>query len=204
VNKKLAALGLAAGLTAGGAAGLIVAAPSISGAQSTTTAPDGSTSTDPGRPDPGARVTDVLSSLVSDGTLTQDQADKVAQALKDALPEGRGPGMGRGMGLDAAATALGMSTDDLHTALEGGQTLAQVAASKGIDVQTVIDALVADATTHIDDEVAAGHLTQEQADTRLSDLTDRITDMVNNGPPARDGRGPGGPPTADGSSTQTG
>ncbi|HEY6531220.1 MAG TPA: hypothetical protein VIY72_02875 [Acidimicrobiales bacterium] len=200
MNKKMAAIGLTAGLAAGGAAGLIVAAPTLSGAQSATTeaAPDTTVpeTTDPSTtpeteaPDPGSRLAEALAPLVQDGTLTQEQADKVVETLKAAGPFG---GHGRGMigkGLEAAATALGMSEDDLRTALRDGQTLAQVAESKGIDPQTVIDALVAEAKTHLDEKVAAGDLTQEEADARLAEATERITDRVNNGGPVR-GDGPG-------------
>ncbi len=206
-TNKFAALGLAAGLAAGGAAGLVVAVPAVSGAQSTsTTTVDGSTATtDTGRPDPGTRVNDALAPLVSDGTISQEQADKVAEALKDAMPMGgRGGGMGHGgQGLDAAATALGITADELRTELEAGTTIAQVASDKGVDVQTVIDAMVAQAKTHLDEEVAAGEHTQEEADQKLADMTERITDSVNNGMPARGDHGPGGRPAADDSTDTT-
>ena len=107
-TNKFAAIGLAAGLTVGGATGLVLAVPAISGAQSTdtTTAPATGTQSDSGRPDPGQHMADALAPLVADGTLTQDQADEVIAALEAARPQG-GPGMGHGggMGLDAAATA---------------------------------------------------------------------------------------------------
>jgi hypothetical protein len=93
-----------------------------------------------------------------------------------------------------------MTADELHTALESGQTIAQIAAAKGVDVQKVIDAMVAAANTHIDSEVSSGRLTQAEGDQRKADVVARITDMVNNGGPAggRHG-GPGhhGPPPAD-------
>jgi len=50
------------------------------------------------------------------------------------------------MGADditAAAKALGMTEADLTTALQGGQAIADVASSKSVAVQTVIDAMVA-------------------------------------------------------------
>jgi hypothetical protein len=53
----------------------------------------------------------------------------------------------------------------------------------------VIDALVAQATTKLDEAVAAGRLEQADADTRLTEITERITTAVNDGFPA--GRGPG-------------
>ena len=80
-----------------------------------------------------------------------------------------GPGMGGDRGekrqemLTAAADAIGITADELKTAIEGGQTIAQVAEANGKSVQSVIDALVAQATT---------------------DLTQRITDMVNGVKPA--------------------
>jgi hypothetical protein len=206
-TNTFAALGLAAGLAAGGAAGLVVAIPAVSGAQSTsTTTADGSPATaDTGRPDPGTRINDALAPLVSDGTITQDQADKVATALKDAMPQGgRGGRMGRGgPSLDAAATALGVTVDELRTELQAGTTIAQVASDKGVDLQTVIDAMVAQAKTHLDEEVASGEHTQAEADQKLADLTQRITGSVNNGMPARGDHGPGGQPTADGSTDTT-
>ncbi len=195
-TNKFAAIGLAAGLTVGGATGLVLAVPAISGAQSTgtTTAPATGTPSDSGRPDPGQHMADALAPLVSDGTLTQDQADKVIAALEAARPQG-GPGMGHGggMGLDAAATALGITADELRTDLQSGKTIAQVASDKGVNVQTVIDAMVAELKTHLDQEVASGEHTQAEADQKLADATTRITDEVNNGRPAGGDHGPGGP-----------
>ena len=197
-TSKFAALGLTAGLAAGGVTGLVLAVPAVAGAQSTgttteTTPSTPSTGSNATKPDPGSRIADALAPLVSDGTLTQDQADKVVETLKDSFPGRGGPGMGRagGIALDTAANALGMSADDLRTALRDGQTIAQIAQSKGVDVQTVIDALVAEAKTRLDERVTAGDITQAQADQRLADLTQRITDAVNNGFPARGDHGPG-------------
>ncbi|MEZ5177996.1 MAG: hypothetical protein R2746_06840 [Acidimicrobiales bacterium] len=107
-------------------------------------------------------------------------------------PGGHGPGGRRGPGLDAAAKALGMTTDELHTALEGDKTIADVAKEKGVDLQKVIDAMVADAKTHLAEAVEAGRLTQAQADERMKDLESHITDLVNGKAPAGRGFGPGG------------
>ena len=105
----------------------------------------------------------------------------------------RPPG-GHGPGLDAAAKALNLSVDDLRSKLEGDKTIAQVAQEQGVDVQTVIDAMIADATAHTDQAVQDGKLTADQANERKSGLKDRITTLVNDGPQKdRDG-GPGGPP----------
>ena len=65
-----------------------------------------------------------------------------------------GPGFGHDRGglpgLDAAATYLGTTPDALRTQLQSGKTLAQIAnATAGKSAQGLIDALVADARTHI-------------------------------------------------------
>lgn len=202
MKKKAVAAALAAGLLGGGAAGMIMGSTGVSGAQETTTTVEqqagdtdsGDTATDAGRPEMSEHFTSAIAPLVEAGTITQAQADSVIAALADAgPPEGGGrhggPGgeMGGrgGPGLDRAAEALGITADELHTALEGGQTIAEVAASKGVDVQTVIDAMVAGLKTHLDEEVASGEHTQAEADQKLADATERITDSVNNGFPER-------------------
>ena len=148
--------------------------------------------------DHGGKLAEVLAPLVTDGTITQAQADAVIAAIQDARPAdgGRhgGPGghHGRGMrmeALSAAAEALGMTEADLRTGLQAGKTVAQIATEQGKDVQQVIDALVAEAKTHLDQAVTDGKLTQAEADEKLADATTRITDFVNNGGPRHRGDG---------------
>ena len=83
---------------------------------------------------------------------------------------GKGPmggGMGFGFGgfggelrgsIDSLATSLGISTKDLMKDLAGGQSIADIAKSKNVDVNTIIDKLVTDATAKIDAAVKDGHL----------------------------------------------
>ncbi len=206
MNKKLLTSGLLAGLVAGSGAGLILQSTGFAGAAAApaavvvdatagTTGTAGTTDST-ARPDPSARLTEVLQPLVDDGTITADQLTAIVGALDAAGPMGRGgdgPG-GRGMGmggegLTAVAEVLGVTEADLRTALQGGQTLADVAAAEGVEVQTVIDTLVTAAGTHLAEHVTAGDLTQEEADAKLTELTTRISDAVNNGGPIGGGRG---------------
>jgi hypothetical protein len=101
---------------------------------------------------------------------------------------GRGPG-GRGANLEVAAEALGVSVEDLRTALRDGTTIAEVAEQEGVDPQKVIDALVAEAKTKIAESVTDGKITQGQADERLETLTERITSFVEEGGPRARGEG---------------
>lgn len=217
MGKKLAIIGLSAGLLGGGAAGFaITGTTGVAGAQSdtTTTVPADasstpSTSDSSSRPDPSTKLAEALAPLVTDGTLTQAQADKVIEALKAAGPIGGGHGHGRGggPGAEAAATALGMTAEELRTELKSGSTIAEVATEQGVELSTVTDAMLAAEKEHLAEEVASGKITQAQADERLSGAAERITARVNGEMPAggRDGgRGPGAPDATDTTTTTAG
>src|SRR5512141_189906 len=69
-----------------------------------------------------------------------------AQTPSNAPLQGRGPGgdgSRGGPGLDAAAKALGMTTDELKAELHSGKTLEQVAQEKGVDFADVQAAIQA-------------------------------------------------------------
>lgn len=195
---RLAAFGLAAGLLGGGAAGFAFGTPGFAGAQTDdTTMTDDSSSSTASPAGKGQWMADALAPLVDNGTVTQAQADAVIDALEAARPA-RHHG-GRRMGparLEAAAEALGMTVEDLRRALSEGQSLAEVAQGQGVDPEQVVNALVAEAQAHINDKVADGRITQEQADEMLSNLTERIRAFVNGEAPAFGGpghrHGPGG------------
>lgn len=132
------------------------------------------------------RITEVLSGLVEDGSLTQEQADEVAATLGEAGIGARGGHHGGRLDLGAAATALDMTEEELRTALEAeGATLAQVAEDQGVEVEALVDALVQAHEERIAQAVEDGRLTQEQADERLADLEERVTERVTTARPDR-------------------
>ncbi len=132
-----------------------------------------------------------------------------ASATAQANPGGRGgfPGLfGRGFEVrvpaynvvnreTVVATALGMSCPDLVKAMQSGQTLTQIAASKNVQLQTVIDALINAYKTAYTQDVKEGLITQAEADGRIARLTEMVMQMINNprpqGPRGPGGRGPG-------------
>ena len=77
------------------------------------------------------------------------------------------------------AKAIGISEADLLAALQKGQTVAAVAKAHNVDLQVVIDALVADGQSELDAAVKAGTITQAQADAEKANLTQRATDQAN-------------------------
>ncbi|CAB5068875.1 MAG: hypothetical protein F2934_12865 [Actinobacteria bacterium] len=152
------------------------------------TGESGAAATPADRPSRRQHLTSALAPLVTDGTITEAQADKVITAIESAAPARKR--RGGGPGLEAAATAIGITSDALRTELGTTKSLADVAQAHNVDVQKVIDALVADATKHIDQAVTDGKITAAQATAKKATLVERITTRVNTvGMP---GRGPGG------------
>lgn len=101
-----------------------------------------------------------------------------AQGPATILGDGHGPHGGRGpldgAALDAAAKALGMTTDELTTALQSGKTLEQLATEKGVDFQTVQDAIRAArplrlGSTELDAAAKALDMTTDELSTALKD-----------------------------------
>src|SRR5829696_10029269 len=106
MRKKLAALGLTAGLLGGGAAGFMLGTPVVSGAETASSTSATANAADGALAAPDGWMASALAPLVTDGTITQAQADAVAAALQAARP---GPGMRAGhliADLDTAAQAI--------------------------------------------------------------------------------------------------
>ncbi|RBY79597.1 hypothetical protein DQ238_10435 [Geodermatophilus sp. TF02-6] len=178
-------MGAAGALTLTGV-GVALADPSPSATPTTSSGSESSDSSDASsRHD---AIVEALGGLVDDGTLTQEQADKVASTLDDSDALGHGGWRGGGdggpwrFGLDTAADALGMTSDQLADALsKDGTSLADVAAQQGVPTQTLVDALTNAARDKINQAVADGDLSQSRADDILADLPGRISDAVQNG-----------------------
>ena len=101
---------------------------------------------------------------------------------------------GRGERLSGLAELVGTDAQSLREALKDGRTLAEVAVSNGVEVEAVIEALVAMANERIDEAVAAGKLTDAEAEEKRAELETRIASFVNEGKDGdwrggREGRG---------------
>ncbi len=159
---------------------------------------------------------DQLDQAVEDGKLTQKQADAMKKHIAEGgLPPLGGPPRGarfelhaggpglhaRGMmlgpigpGADAAAKYLGLSQAELRTQLRKGKSLAYVAKTQGKSVDGLEQAIVDAAKADLDKAVAAGDLTQKQADEMLKGLTEHVDELVQGKGPGPGGPcGPGGP-----------
>ncbi|HYU86972.1 MAG TPA: hypothetical protein VEK80_19360, partial [Kribbellaceae bacterium] len=70
--------------------------------------------------------------------------------------------------LAAAAKAIGISADDLRSAIRSGQTIAQVAQAHNVAVSKVVDAMTAAIKDRIQTAVTSGRMTQAQADAAVA------------------------------------
>ncbi len=142
---------------------------------------------------PGGRIADALAGLVSNGTLTQDQADAVTKALEDARTEAwadRDARMAeRRAEVDTLVKdTLGMTTEELRQAIASGKTLREVAGDNADELAAGFLAMVG---KDLDEEVAEGDLTRAQADERLAAITQRVDAWLAGDDTALEGRGLG-------------
>ena len=102
---------------------------------------------------------------------------------------GDGPGGGYGMGgfgyrgtMPALlAEELGMTVEELSAALAEGKTVAEIAAEQGVGLADLVAALVAPRAEVLNQAVADGRMTQEQADWMLEEMTEHLTAQLENG-----------------------
>ena len=104
--------------------------------------------------------------------------------------QGHAPG---GMGLEAdVATVLGMSATTIQSDLQAGQSLVQIAQTKGISEATLIADLKAAQKTHLDQAVQSGKMTAAQEQTMLTNMDAHLKQMVEQKGGFDQGHGPGG------------
>jgi hypothetical protein len=127
------------------------------------------------------RITELVNS-------TQDEIQAARQAQRDerqAEREAR-----RTERQQNVAAVVGIPFEDIQAALQEGETtLAEIAAEQGVDLETLVDGLTAPAVANLAEKVADGTLTQEEADERLAEITERITERVQTVPESLEGFG---------------
>ena len=81
--------------------------------------------------------------------------------------------------LDPIANLIGIDARTLWGELKEGKSIAEVAQANGVDPQTIIDALVAEVQAEIDEALAAGRISPEEAAEKSAGIAERITYYVN-------------------------
>jgi polyhydroxyalkanoate synthesis regulator phasin len=136
-------------------------------------------------------ASDMLDQAVADGKLTQDEADAIRARIEAGdVPFffGRGhhggPGHGFrhgfmiGVTLDKIATFLGINVSDITDALRNDQSLAQIAEAHGKSRDELKTFILDETKARLDEKVADGGLTQQEADDKLQEISDRVDNLI--------------------------
>jgi hypothetical protein len=92
--------------------------------------------------------------------------------------------------VDLIAELTGLDADEVHDRRVGGESIADIATSEGVDVTDVVEAALARRTEVLEAKVADGSITEAQKDAMLAQMTERITERVES--TELGGRGKGG------------
>ena len=131
--------------------------------------------------DKATPLSDALDELVSNGTISQDQANAVSGTVQTKRQEAwaKQPHLGRKL-VDGIAADLGMAPKDLINELRSGnKSIADVATEKGVDPQKVVNDVVGAINGKLDKRVAGHKLDSARADIMKQNLPQRVTDFVN-------------------------
>jgi urease gamma subunit len=83
---------------------------------------------------------------------------------------------------NAVAEVTGLEPSDIVQQTRDGATLADIITANGGTVEQLVDVALQPIADNMTERVASGEITQEQMDTRLAELTGRLTERINNAP----------------------
>ncbi len=129
-----------------------------------------------------------IDQALADGKITETQAERMITAVEKGLEEGTPFFLGhrffkhagfqklRFLSFDNVAESLGLTAAELKTALEDGQTLTEIAAEQGVNLDDLlsdwVEAQIADLTQAVENE----KLTQAQADVLIEKMNQMLED----------------------------
>ena len=145
------------------------------------------------------RLNAALEPLVTAGTVTAEQRDAVVEALLSARrslipgdghrwhhPWRSGVPLAAVQGGDDLLDLLGVTRSDLLGMLRAGETVADVAASAGVDIAAVVDLLVEPLVSRVEAAVEAGRLDDENREACVSAVEGYVTARVHGEEPGDD------------------
>ena len=148
-----------------------------------------------------ASMTERLNQAVADGKITAEEAAEKAAGIPDKATEivntvpdrkddreDKDRGHRKGAFLGEVLLDLGLDPADVREGFANGQTLGDTAEANGISANTVVDAIVASMTERLNQAVADGKITAEEAAEKAAGIPDKATEIVNTVPDRKDDR----------------
>ncbi|WP_418791944.1 hypothetical protein [Phosphitispora sp. TUW77] len=92
----------------------------------------------------------------------------------------KGAGLGRVYGnmIDSVSKLLGMDAAEVRTERQSGKSLSQIAESKGISEDKLVDSILEQRKSQLDQSIANGTISEEQAEYCLENMEQRVKDSV--------------------------
>lgn len=146
-------------------------------------------------------VQERIAQAVENGNLTQERADellasaetRITEWMNNPLPEG-GFGLrdrlnNRDQHFDGAIRQAledaGLTVEEVREQLQNGATLRQILTDAGVDVDALMSEVLANAQTRLDEAVANNRITAEQAAQRLTQIQERLNNLLDKTRPAQ-------------------
>lgn len=128
---------------------------------------------------------EILQEAIAAGRLTQEQADRMRSGGFRGMGGPHGPRGGHGQAFyiqlnvhEIAAQTLNLTPEALRAELRQGKSLAQVASERGVARDVLKNAIVGAHREAINQALANGRITQEQADRAVQNLEARIDALL--------------------------
>jgi len=131
---------------------------------------------------------DMVDQALSDGKITQAQADNIRQRIENGQVFGPGLFCGKGRGealtqirniVNDVASTLKLTPLEIMTQMKDGKSLAEIASAQGVSRDDLKSAITTSVGQALDNAVSNGKLTQDQATQakdKLSQNLDKIID----------------------------
>jgi len=126
---------------------------------------------------------DQIDEALAEGRINEEHAEKARERIEQGKPplgvaRARALHHARHAIVESAASAMGMTPDELRAELKSGASISSVAAERGVSIEDVKAQIISDAETKLADLVAEGRIDQARADDALARLTERIDQIV--------------------------
>ncbi len=131
---------------------------------------------------------EIVDDLLAEGRLTEEQADSARERIEEGgsffgplLRHKQGMHL-RGGGFHVGANIaefIGIEPEALREAIEGGQSVVQVAEANGVSEQELTDYLLGEIETKLAEAVESGRIDQARADEMLANAADKIAECIN-------------------------